>query len=201
MYPTNVDYLNLEYILTRSYDFVSGFHWSAAAGAAPGWAVALLTVIVIVGMSVALLLVLLIVYSQIRLLQVEHAGFHAMETHAAEAHQEAVQEKESGGQTERWKNIEELSLSPNHGDWRRAILEADIMLSDALAQAGYTAPTVGEQLKLTNPLQVTSVRAAWDAHMLRNKIAHGGESLELSARDVQTAIQNYRKVFTELGFI
>lgn len=199
MYESHVDYLNLEYIFSRSYDFVAGFHWSATSAAVPSWTASLLTTIVIVGMCLALLLLLLIVYAQIRLLQVEHAGFHALEHKSREEHVAAAVSEST--QTERWKHIEELGLSANHSEWRRAVLEADIMLSDALAAAGYTGPTVGDQLKLTNPLQVTSLRSAWDAHMLRNKIAHGGESLELSARDVQTALANYRRVFEELGVI
>ncbi len=201
MYQSQVDYLNLEYILVKAYGFVAGFHWTL--GTLPGWAVTLGTTVVVVGMVMSLLMLLLIVYSQIRLLQVEHAGFHALESHAVHEHQEHLEHEEetSTVQTERWRHIMELSTSANHGDWRRAILEADIMLSDALASAGYVASTVGEQLKLTNPLQVTSIRSAWDAHMLRNRIAHGGESVELSVRDVQTAIQNYKRVFEELGFI
>ncbi len=199
MYQSQVDYLNLEYIFSRVYDFIVGFHFTL--GAVPTGVGHVLTVVTITGMILALLFLLLIVYAQIRLLQVEHAGFHALEAHAAHEVHEAQAAAANNIQTERWKRLEELALSQNHGDWRRAILEADIMLSDVLAAAGYTAPTVGEQLKLTNPLQVTSIRSAWDAHMLRNRIAHSGESLDLNIRDVQTALSNYKRVFEELGAI
>ena len=77
----------------------------------------------------------------------------------------------------------------------------DVTLGDALAEAGYIGATIGEQLKITNPLQVTNLRLAWDAHMLRNKIAHGGEGFELTVREVQVAIDNYKRVFEELGTI
>ena len=193
---SNVDYLNLEYILLRAYDLIA--HFRFVIDGSPTWFPALVTYVVVIGMAAALLMLILAVYAQIRLLQIEHAGFHALEQRAQEHHDEEV---ESTGKNERWEHIVALASSANQSDWRRAILEADIMLGDVLTQAGYVGTSVGEQLKITNPLQVTTVRLAWDAHMVRNKIAHSGESLQLEARDVQTAINNYKRVFEEFAAI
>ena len=193
---SGVDYLNLEYILLRAYDLIA--HFRFVVDGSPTWFPAFITYVVVIGMAAAFLMLVLAVYAQIRLLQVEHAGFHALEEKAREHHDEEV---ESTGKNERWEHIVALASSANQSDWRRAILEADIMLGDVLMQAGYVGTSVGEQLKITNPLQVTTVRLAWDAHMLRNKIAHSGESLQLEARDVQTAINNYKRVFEEFAAI
>ena len=191
-----VDYLNLEYILLRAYDLIA--HFRFVVDGSPTWFPAFITYVVVIGMATAFLMLVFAVYAQIRLLQVEHAGFHALEEKAREHHDEEI---ESTGKNERWEHIVALASSANQSDWRRAILEADIMLGDVLMQAGYVGTSVGEQLKITNPLQVTTVRLAWDAHMLRNKIAHSGESLQLEARDVQTAINNYKRVFEEFAAI
>ena len=191
-----VDYLNLEYILLRAYDLIA--HFRFVVDGSPTWFPAFITYVVVIGMATAFLMLVFAVYAQIRLLQVEHAGFHALEEKAREHHDEEV---ESTGKNERWEHIVALASSANQSDWRRAILEADIMLGDVLMQAGYVGTSVGEQLKITNPLQVTTVRLAWDAHMLRNKIAHSGESLQLEVRDVQTAINNYKRVFEEFAAI
>jgi len=193
---SGVDYLNLEYILLRAYDLIA--HFRFVVDGSPTWFPAFITYVVVIGMAAAFLMLVLAVYAQIRLLQVEHAGFHALEEKAREHHDEEV---ESTGKNERWEHIVALASSANQSDWRRAILEADIMLGDVLMQAGYVGTSVGEQLKITNPLQVTTVRLAWDAHMLRNKIAHSGESLQLEVRDVQTAINNYKRVFEEFAAI
>ena len=193
---SGVDYLNLEYILLRAYDLIA--HFRFVVDGSPTWFPAFITYVVVIGMAAAFLMLVFAVYAQIRLLQVEHAGFHALEEKAREHHDEEV---ESTGKNERWERIVELASSANQSDWRRAILEADIMLGDVLMQAGYVGTSVGEQLKITNPLQVTTVRLAWDAHMLRNKIAHSGESLQLEVRDVQTAINNYKRVFEEFAAI
>ncbi len=192
------NFFNLEYLLTRVFDVFGGFHVSDWWGTLPSWFAFLTTQIAVWGMVLTLLLVILIVYTQIRLITVEHEGFHGKEVHQ-------VHEVEAAAapppQEERWKRIMQLASSGNPGDWRRAILEADIMLSAVLAQAGYEGATLGEQLKHTNPLQVTTLRLAWDAHMLRNKIAHGGEAFDLTERDTRVAIDQYRRVFEEFGAI
>jgi hypothetical protein len=192
----NVGYLNIEYILLRAYDLIA--HFRFVVDGSPTWFPALVTDIIVIGMCASLLMLILAVYAHIRTLQVEHAGFHALEEHAHEHHDEEV---ESTGKNDHWERIVELAGSGSQSDWRRAILEADIMLGDVLATHGYTGPTIADQLKLTNPLQVTTIRSAWDAHMMRNKVAHGGESFMLDERDTRTTIDQYKRVFEELGAI
>jgi hypothetical protein len=190
-------FLNLEYLLTRTFNLFGGAHTGELFASLPSWVIFLTVQIAVWGMVITLLLVLMIVYAQIKLVVVEHEGFHGKEEHQ-------VNEAEAAApppQSERWKRIIELVSSGNPSDWRRAILEADIMLAVVLSQAGYEGASVGEQLKLTNPLQVRTLRTAWDAHMVRNKIAHGGEAYELSERDARTTIDQYRRLFEEFGAI
>lgn len=195
--------LNLEYFLLRAYDAVGSFDVSVL----PEGGAALLQLVLIVGMVVSLLLLIMIVWVQIRLHQVEHAGFHALEhaAHDAEhAHTEAhgaghEEEAHKGEHDERWERIVELAASGNESDWRRAILEADIMLGTVLGSLGYPGASVGEQLRHANPIQLTTLDLAWKAHKVRNDIAHAGESLQLSERDVRATIDYYRRVFEEAG--
>lgn len=192
-----VDYLNLEYLVTRTYDFVAGIHFDP--NMIPDWVGGVVHIILMLGMLVSLILLVLVVYAQIRMVQVEHEGFHALEEEDHEAHAHGPE-----GETHtasRWDTIVALASSSNESDWRRAILEADIMLGDTLTEAGYEGTSVGEQLKITNPLQVKTLRSAWDAHMVRNKVAHGGLEFTLTARDTQTAIDQYKRVFEEFGKI
>lgn len=189
-----VDYLNLEYVLTRAYNLLAGFDYGSAL---PHWGVTLVQTLFVIGMFFSLVFLILIVYTQIKLLLVEHAGFHVTEAH--EWHEEDTAPAPVGNT--RFERIYELSAGTNESDWRRAILEADIMLGDALNAQGYTGASVGEQLKIVNPMQVTTVRLAWDAHMVRNSVAHGGEGYVLSQREVRTAIENYKRVLQELGAV
>lgn len=186
--------LNLEYILLNARDFFAGFHIESV----PHGVVVAIENILIIGMVLTLIFIILIVYFVIRLHQIEHEGFHALEEHAHEHHEPEV---ESTGKDERWERIVALGYSAQEGDWRRAILEADIMLYDVLEAQGYPGATVGEKLKMANPIQMTTLDLAWKAHKVRNEVAHAGESQPLTERDVRATLDYYKRVFEELGAI
>lgn len=192
-----VNFFNLEYILTRVYELSGSFSIGELWATLPSWVSFVSLQIVIWGMVLTLLLLILLVYFQIRLVMVEHEGFHAKEVHQVhEAHME-----ETPPQQERWRRVMELASSGNQSDWRRAILEADIMLSAVLLEVGYEGTSVGDQLKMANPFQLTTLDLAWKAHKVRNEVAHGGEAYNLTERDMRVAIDQYRRVFEELGAI
>lgn len=192
----NVDYLNLEYVLLRVLDLFFGV--KSTVGDIPDLVTRLIATLYIGGMLASFILLVLIVYAKIKLLQVEHEGFEALEEHAHHHHEAEVL---STQKNDRWERIVALASSGNQSDWRRAILEADIMLGDSLAAAGYTGSGVGEQLKMANPIQLTTLDLAWKAHKVRNDVAHGGEAFVLSERDKSVAIDYYKRVFEELGAI
>ncbi len=156
-------------------------------------------IVVVLGLSAAFIMLILIVYVSIRLEQIEHHGFHHMEM-AQHAHHEAehIQEHQKNP---RWDGIVQMVHSDNESDWRRAILDADIMLSQMLNEKGYTGATLGDQLKMANPLQFTTVDIAWEAHRMRNALAHLGEAFPLSERDARATIEQYRRVFEEFDYI
>ena len=195
MQPTD-NYLNLEYLLVRLHDIAVSVQ--SASGNVPTEITSFITAVFIFGMVASLIFLILIVYAQIQLLHTEHSGFHEMK---ARAHEQRDAEVESTKKNDRWENIVKLASSANHGDWRRAILEADIMLGDVLMTQGYEGAGVGEQLKMANPIQMTTLDLAWKAHKVRNDIAHGGEAYELGERDARVAIDYYKRVFEELGAI
>ncbi|MDB5225209.1 MAG: protein of unknown function with transrane region [Candidatus Adlerbacteria bacterium] len=190
-------FLNLEYLLLRVYDFFGSFSVGDLWGTLPSWLHFLTTQVAIWGMVITLLFVLLIVYTQIKLLMVEHEGFHGKEEHQVHVEETVA----APPQSERWRRVMELASSGSQSDWRRAILEADIMLAVVLAEAGYEGSSIGDQLKMANPFQMSTLDLAWKAHKVRNQVAHGGETYELTERDTRTAIDQYRRVFEEFGAI
>ncbi len=192
-----VHFLNIPYILTRAWDFASSFSFNLDA--IPEWISNIAHDVLILGMIASLFLLVLVVYAQIRMVQVEHEGFHALE----EVEHQALVHGPIGETHEytRWDDIVSLANSPNESDWRRAILEADIMLSDTLAERGFTGATVAEQLRQANPIQMTTLDIAWSAHKMRNQVAHEGEKLALTERDVRATIDQYRRVFEEFRAI
>ena len=198
---SGVNFFNIEYLLTRVYDFFGGFDAGGLWHTLPSWFAFLATQIAVWGMVLTLLLLILIVYTQIRLVTVEHEGFRGKEVHRAYEGEAPVAAAAAPPQRERWRRVMELASSGNPGDWRRAVLEADIMLAAVLAEAGYEGVSVGDQLKMANPFQMTTLDIAWKAHKVRNQIAHGGESYAFTERDARTTIDQYRRVFEEFGAI
>jgi len=190
--------LNIEYILLQTYDFLSSLHFDTAH--IPHWVSSTVQGVLIFGMILSFILLVLLVYAQIRMVQVEHEGFHALEEkeHETIAHTHGP---EGEGRNSRWDAIVALAASPNESDWRRAILEADIMMSDVLREQGFEGATVADQLRMANPFQMTTLDAAWSAHKLRNKVAHEGNALVLTERDVRATIDNYKRVFEEFAAI
>ena len=108
-----------------------------------------------------------------------------------------------GGSTAntRWSEVERHVQSDRPNDWKLAIIEADIMLGEALETYGFAGSSIGEQLKSIPPTQMQTLQDAWDAHLIRNKIAHEGADFVLTQGAAREAIIKYERVFRELGEI
>lgn len=87
--------------------------------------------------------------------------------------------------------------SPHPNDWKLAIIEADIILDDVLKQKGYAGNSLGERLKSISTNQLNSLNDAWEAHKVRNRIAHEGADFVLTKRVAEETISRYRRVFAE----
>lgn len=100
----------------------------------------------------------------------------------------------------RWQKAQALLNSQNPNDWKQAILEADTMLLDVLTGLGYQGDGIGEKLKRVQPGEFKHIQEAWDAHKVRNDIAHTPNY----ALDHHTAVQTlhrFRDVFKEFYYI
>ena len=101
----------------------------------------------------------------------------------------------------KWEKVLEHINSPNHSDWRLAILEADIMLGEVLDKMGYLGATIGDKLKSIEQSDFTNLQAAWEAHKVRNMIAHEGSDFNLNKPEAERVIKLFEKVFKEFKFI
>lgn len=138
------------------------------------------------------------IYAKIRYEQLIHIeNEHLREAEEAWAHT-------YGGQTSKnskWDSIQKHITSDSPTDWRLAIIDADILLDEALTNAGYVGATIGDKLKTVNVTSFQSVQDAWDAHKVRNDIAHAGTDFVLTKRLAQETIVKYERVFREFGVI
>lgn len=110
-------------------------------------------------------------------------------------------EVEAMKKNERWEVILGHIESENSNDWRLAILEADIMLGDMLDKLSYRGESIGEQLKGVDKSDFTTIDDAWEAHKVRNLIAHEGANFTIPDREAKRIIGLYKNVFEEFNFI
>lgn len=101
----------------------------------------------------------------------------------------------------RWESITAMANSENENDWRRAIIEADILLDELLDAQGYRGDTMGDKMKGIERSDFLTIDNAWEAHKMRNRIAHDGAALQLNDRDVRRTISLYEAVFREFQVI
>ena len=109
--------------------------------------------------------------------------------------------KQAEKRNSRWDKVTELVRSQNQGDWVLAIIEADTMLDSMLTSLGYPGESVGEKLTRTNTMQFPSLEFAWQAHKIRNKVAHEGIAGGVDYREVLHAYRCFEKVFQDARFI
>ena len=102
---------------------------------------------------------------------------------------------------ERWEQVCAKGDSENPGDWRLAIIEADIMLDELISSMGYTGAGIGEKLKRIEKSDFGTIDLAWEAHKTRNRIAHEGTDFILTQREARRIIDLYRQVFEEFDYI
>jgi hypothetical protein len=105
----------------------------------------------------------------------------------------------SGPKNNRLEDMLNHIDSDNPNDWKLSIIEADIILDDSLKAAGYAGNSLGDRLKSISVNQLQSIDDAWQAHKVRNQIAHAGSDFVLTHKLAQDTIKQYRRVFHELG--
>jgi hypothetical protein len=101
----------------------------------------------------------------------------------------------------RWQSATNHIASDNPNDWKQAIIEADIILEDLLTKMGYRGDSIGEKLKRVAKGDMKTLDEAWEAHKVRNQIAHEGSSFTLNHHEAKNVIGMYRKVFEEFYYI
>lgn len=101
----------------------------------------------------------------------------------------------------KWDRIVGFIESENPNDWRQAILESDIILGNLLTKMGYRGESIGEQLNRATKADFTTLDDAWEAHKVRNRVAHDGADHNLTQHEARRVINLYKRVFGEFFYI
>ncbi len=190
-------FVNLEYVFFLFYRSVGRFFNFFFSSDFWGNIKILLTII-------AILLIALILYCLVRLYEIKREQEKGKVAPLAPARETAAA---LGGATlivpenETWAQIRRRGLSDDEGQWRLAIIEADIYLDQALQQKGYQGETLSDKLKQVDPVTIPSIQMAWEAHKVRNRIAHEGANYALTKPEARKTISYFEAVFKDLGII
>jgi len=130
------------------------------------------------------------------------AAHGAHDTHgAAIGGHSAVPANSSPETSKRWGKIVEHINSSNPSDWRFAILECDIILDEMLTKMNYHGETLSDKLKAVEKSDFLTIDKAWEAHRVRNDIAHEGSNFEISDSEARRVVSLYEEVFKEFHYI
>ena len=99
---------------------------------------------------------------------------------------------------ESWHNIQEHFYRGGESDLKVAILEADKLLNDALREAGVMGVQLGDRLKKADAGQIPNLQELWQAHKLRNQIAHE-PNFKLKRDLAERALGIYETALKNLG--
>jgi len=203
-------YLNLEYIFNKILEFfrfIFGFGGSGSGSGSGGTSASSSSSISFFQFLLYVLsvfFIFMICYCFIRLLEIrkkekKHLQYEIEEY--AHHHKEKASDESGFIKNERWEHVLEYLSSPNQSDWKLAVMEADSILEDLTDTMELEGINLGERLKSSNKDKFKTLDDAWEAHLVRNKIAHDGSQFELSQHEANRIITLYENVFREFGHI
>lgn len=188
--------LNIDYIFLLIYNAVLHIsNGSLATGTIISLLMRIWLIIAIIGYSLITISILVLIYANLKLSEVRRRDKSVFGPIPTPPHN--ADEKNP-----RWLRIQNLINSTNINDWRQAIIEADVMLGDILTSRGYQGESIGEQLKYAaSSSGFGTLNDAWEAHKVRNEVAHQGMSFDFSEVLARRTIVRYENVFRELDVI
>ena len=190
----SINFLNTEYFFQKAYELLSIQDFTGLLYLLSGYLSAFLDAIKPLSILLTLLLIVGIIYCSIRIRHVKEQMEELYNLHPTTGTATEIKNKQ-------WERICNHIDSKNESDWRLAILEADIILDEMLESMGYHGETVSDKLKKIESSDFTNLEKAWEAHKIRNSIAHEGNNFTLNEREAKRVIGLYEAIFKEFHFI
>jgi hypothetical protein len=101
----------------------------------------------------------------------------------------------------KWRRVLSHLESQNESDWKLAIIEADIMLDEILDKLQLPGETMGDKMKEVEKSDFSTIDNAWEAHKVRNQIAHEGVEYVLTQHEARRVVALYQSVFEEFQIL
>lgn len=158
------------------------------------------SVVYFVSYVLSLFGITMILYCLVRMFEINNEEYEHLH-HAILDVQARYQEELGKRKNDRWEHVQDLVNSPSPSDWRLAIMEADSILEGILNARDIPGMNVGEKLRSITPGDLGSIQPVWEAHQVRNRIAHEGSNYDITQVSARRTIQQYEVAFQEFGYI
>lgn len=109
----------------------------------------------------------------------------------------AISETERVRIREMWSSVDLLMADEREASWVKAVFEADKILDYVLTLKNVAGANLGEKLKNGKNL-FSTVQVAWDAHKLRNHLAHEVD-VKLARHEAERAVRFFKESLRQLG--
>lgn len=185
--PFTPTFINLEYIFNKVLVFLTNFFNGAVSDTTLSVARTILSIF-------AILLITLIVYCLVRLHELREERKKIL-TNGISLSKDALPVNS------KWQTVQTYMVSPNPADWKLAILEADLILDEMIEKMRYPGVNLGDRMKAIEKSDFTSLNEAWEAHKVRNRIAHEGADFSISRTEARRVLGLYETVFREFDYI
>jgi hypothetical protein len=182
-----VPFFNLQYIYNSIYLFLVGDYYSWFDGLLLWW-----RVLAYVLIPVLWGVIIYLIYQIVVLRQQQRAELKLMLLN---------RKLDMPVKNPHWEKIEKYLISENPAEWKLAIIEADVMLDEIVKTIHKSeGDSLGERLKNIEPSDFETLNEAWEAHKVRNRIAHEPQ-YELTSKELRDTMARYRAVFEEFNYL
>lgn len=184
--------LNLNYIFEKIYaviklvvHFLTNPHTWAIVG--------------IISISISIFFIGVIIFSLVRLVEMQVQEKKEIE----ESVEKAAERKriETEHEHPKWHRILTLGESASESDWKMAIMEADSLVEESLKNKGVPGDTMSELLEAVRENGYSYIQDIWEAHLIRNQIAHKGSDYSISRIETRRVLRMFENFLEELGVI
>jgi hypothetical protein len=101
---------------------------------------------------------------------------------------------------EQWNEVLAHLDSPQEAEWKFAVIEADKLVDEMLARAGFAGDTFGDRLTAIAPGTLASLDGLWWAHKVRNRVVHEVDYF-LRYTEARQAVGYYQQTLEELQLV
>lgn len=111
-----------------------------------------------------------------------------------------AEEEERIARRRKWDALIKKAETAGPGGYAMSLIEADILLEDTMGRLGFLGKNLAERLRSAAPGELPNANDIWEAHKLRNKIAHE-PNFRLSKEETIKALGAYKKALENLTAI